>query len=81
MKAMTCRELGGACDMKFYADTFEEIVRMSQEHGREMFLRGDRAHLEAMNRMRDLIKSRDAMAEWMESRRKEFEAKPGGNDA
>ena len=67
--------------MKFYAATFEEIVQMSQEHGREMFLSGDRAHLEAMNRMRDLIKSRDAMAEWMESKRKEFESKPGASDA
>lgn len=75
MKSMTCRELGGACDMKFYAETFAEIARMSEEHGREMFLRGDRAHLEAMNRMRSLIKSRDAMAEWMEGKRKAFEAK------
>lgn len=75
MKSMTCRELGGACDMKFYSDSFDEIARMSEEHGREMFMRGDRAHLEALNRMRALIKSRDAMAEWMESKRKAFEAK------
>jgi predicted small metal-binding protein len=80
MKTMTCKELGGACDLEFHANTFEEIAQMSQKHGKEMFQKGDKAHLEAMNKMRDLMQSPDAMTEWMESRRKEFEAKSNKSD-
>ena len=76
MKTMTCKELGGACDLEFQANTFEEIAQMSQEHGKEMFQKGDTAHLEAMNKMKDLVQSPDAMTKWMENKRKEFEAKP-----
>src|SRR5438093_10389110 len=76
MKTMTCKELGGACDLEFHANTFEEIAQMSQKHGKEMFQKGDKAHLQAMSKMRDLMQSEDGMTKWMESKRKEFEAKP-----
>jgi predicted small metal-binding protein len=76
MKTMTCRELGGPCDLEFHANTFEEIARMSQQHGKEMFQSGDPAHLEAMNKMKALMSSEDAMARWMESKRREFDARP-----
>jgi predicted small metal-binding protein len=76
MKTMTCRELGGACELEFRASSFEEMAQMSQKHGKEMFQRGDTAHLEAMNAMRALMQSADGMAKWMESKRNEFEAKP-----
>ncbi len=79
MKTMTCKELGGACDVEFHASTFEEIAQMSQKHGTEMFQKGDRAHLEAMEKLRDLMQSPDGMAKWMASKRKDFEAKPISN--
>ena len=78
MKTMTCKELGGACDLEFHANTFEEIAEMSKKHGREMFQKGDEAHLEAMTKMKDLMQSPDAMTKWMENKRKEFDAKPNG---
>ena len=37
MKTMTCKQLGGACDKTFSAETFDEIVTMSKHHGMEMF--------------------------------------------
>jgi arginine/lysine/ornithine decarboxylase len=52
------------------------MAQMSQKQGKEMFQRGDTAHLEAMNAMRALMQSADGMAKWMESKRNEFEAKP-----
>src|SRR5262245_5015365 len=76
MRTMTCKELGGACDLEFHANTFEEIAQMSQRHGKEMFQRGDTAHLEAMSKMREVMQSADGMTKWMERKRKEFEAKP-----
>ncbi len=35
MKTMICKELGGACDLEFHANTFEELAQMSQNHGAE----------------------------------------------
>jgi len=73
MKTMTCKQLGGACDQEFQAETFDEIAKLSQEHGKEMFEKGDEAHLKAMNEMRDLMQDPNAMQEWMDEKRKEFE--------
>ena len=72
MKTMTCQQLGGACDKEFRANTFEEIAEMSKKHGMEMFQKKDEAHLEAMNKMQALMQSPDAMKEWFEGKRKEF---------
>jgi len=73
---MSCKQLGGACDKEFHANTFEEIAKMSKNHGAEMFQKGDKAHLEAMNKMGELMKSPDGMKEWFENKRKEFETLP-----
>jgi hypothetical protein len=72
MKTMTCKQLGGACDKEFNANTFEEIAEMSKKHGMEMFQKGDEPHLKAMNEMQELMKSPDAMNEWFANKRKEF---------
>lgn len=77
MKTMTCRQLGGACDVEFQANTFEEISKLSKKHGIEMFQKGDEAHLNAMKKMKELMEEApEAMTEWMESKRKEFNALP-----
>ncbi|NJO25467.1 MAG: DUF1059 domain-containing protein [Bacteroidia bacterium] len=76
MKTMTCKQLGGPCDMTFHANTFEEIAAMSKKHGMDMFQKGDAAHLEAMQEMQQVMQSPDAMNKWMETKRKEFDALP-----
>ena len=76
MKTMTCKQLGGACDMVFLANSFEEMAELSKKHGMEMFQKGDKDHLEAMNEMKALMKTQDAMKEWFETKRKEFDALP-----
>ena len=73
MKTMTCNQLGGACDLEFRADTFEEMADLSKKHGMEMLEKGDQPHLDAMNKMRELMKSPNAVNEWFESKRKEFD--------
>ena len=71
---MTCRQLGGACDQKFTANTFEEIAEMSKQHGMEMFQKKDPDHLKAMEEMQKLMGDPKAMQKWFEGKRKEFEA-------
>lgn len=73
MKTMTCKQLGGACDLKFHAETFEEMAELSQKHGKEMFEKKDPAHLEAMDKMRELMKDPEAVETWYEMKKEEFE--------
>lgn len=76
MKTMTCKQLGGACDLEFHADTFEEIAEMSKKHGMEMFQKKDEPHLKAMNEMMALKNSPMAMQNWFDGKRNEFNALP-----
>ena len=79
MKTMTCKQLGGACDKEFSANTFEEIAELSKQHGMEMYHAKDKDHLAAMDKMRDLMKDSTAMQNWMNEKRKEFESLPEDN--
>ncbi len=73
---MNCNQLGGACEKEFHANSFQEIAEMSKQHGTEMFKNNDEAHLKAMNKMQELMQKPEAMNEWFESKKKEFEALP-----
>jgi hypothetical protein len=76
MKTMNCKQLGGACDKAFHANSFEEIAEMSQQHGKEMFQKKDEPHLKAMSEMQILMQKPEAMKAWFESKKKEFDALP-----
>lgn len=73
MKSMTCNQLGGACEIVFTGETFEELAAQSQEHGRDMFGANDGPHMAAMGAMMELMKSGE-MDSWMAARKAEFEA-------
>lgn len=74
MKSMTCKQLGGACDIAFHAKSFEEMAELSKKHGMEMFQKGDEAHLKAMSEMKELMQTPDAMKNWFDDKRKTFDA-------
>ena len=76
MKRMTCKQLGGACNEAFVAATFEEMASLSKKHGMEMFQKGDKAHLKAMNDMKELMKTPDALKTWFDQKRSDFDALP-----
>ncbi len=75
MKKMTCKELGGACDLVFEANTFEEIANMSKQHGMEMYQQQDQAHITAMQAMQSLMQNPEQMNKWFADKRQEFENK------
>lgn len=76
MKTMSCKQLGGACDKKFHAETFEEMAELSKQHGMEMYQNQDSAHLEAMQQMQELMISPDEMKKWFDLKRQEFNDLP-----
>lgn len=76
MKTMTCRQLGGACDLEFTAASFDEMAALSKRHGMEMFQKRDQAHLEVMEGMKSLMADPAAMKTWFDEKRREFDALP-----
>ena len=78
MKTMNCKQLGGACDIEFQADSFDEMAEMSRKHCMEMFAINDEHHLKARSEMQELMQNPEAMTNWFENKRKEFEALPEG---
>ncbi len=73
---MTCKDLAGACDAEFHAETFDEMAEMSRKHGMEMVEQGDQAHIEAMEKMKGLMSDPEAMKEWFETVQKTFDDLP-----
>lgn len=65
---MTCIELGGACN--------KEITEESKKHGMKMLHKGDKEHLEAMNRMKELMKQPNLMEQWYKEREEKFNSLP-----
>ena len=74
MKTMTCKQLGGACNKTFQANTFDEMAELSKQHGMEMFQQQDAQHLEAMQKVMELMQQPQAMEEWLNTKKNEFEA-------
>ena len=52
---------------------FEEIAELSKQHGMDMFQKQESAHLQAMQKMQNLMKDPDAMNKWVESKTREFD--------
>ncbi|MGF1721137.1 DUF1059 domain-containing protein [Vibrio kyushuensis] len=73
LKTMTCKQLGGACDLQFHAETFEQMVEISKQHGMEMFQVHDNQHLEAMDKIKQMMADPEAMKQWYERKKDEFE--------
>jgi len=76
MKTMTCKQLGGACDKAFQADTFELMADLSKQHGMAMHKAQDAAHLEAMQKMGELMVDPGAMEKWFAEKKRMFAELP-----
>jgi L-rhamnose mutarotase len=69
VKTMTCRQLGGARDKEFHAETFDEMAELSKKHGVEMFQKGDENHIKAMSDAKERMKNPDALSKWFENKK------------
>ncbi|MCH7697324.1 MAG: DUF1059 domain-containing protein [Chloroflexi bacterium] len=76
MKTMTCNQLAGACEQEFHAETFEKMGELSRTHAMEMAEKGDQAHIDKMDEMKELMTKPGAMEEWFAGAQKEFDALP-----
>ena len=76
MKTMTCRQLGGPCDLPLHGETADEVIKAQDKHLKEMVAGGDEAHKEANEAMRGRWKHPVAGLGWYRDIKKTFAALP-----
>ena len=52
MKTMTCRQLGGPCDLELTGDTADDVIQAQDRHLRDAVRAGDAAHEPAHEQMK-----------------------------
>ena len=52
MKTMTCRQLGGPCDLALTGETADDVINAQDRHLREAVRGGDEAHVPAHEDMK-----------------------------
>lgn len=52
MKTMTCRQLGGPCDLAHRGETHDDVINAQDRHLKQAEKEGDAAHQPARNEMK-----------------------------
>lgn len=73
---MTCRQLGGACDIPLHGGTADEVIRAQDTHLKEIVAAGDEAHLSALNDMKGRWKNPIRGMGWYRNTKRDFAALP-----
>ena len=76
MKTMTCKQLGGACDLAHRGETADEIIQAQDKHLKEAVAGGDATHQEARDAMKGRWKNPIKGMGWYKATKKEFAALP-----
>lgn len=76
MKTMTCRQLGGPCDLAHQGNTHDEVIVAQDKHLKEAEKAGDATHQEARNEMKGRWKRPKKSLDWYRSVQKAFAELP-----
>ena len=76
MKTMTCRQLGGPCDLELGGNTADEVIKAQDKHLKEAVAGGDTAHEEAHNAMKGRWKKPISGMGWYRQVKRDFAALP-----
>ena len=44
MKTMTCKQMGGPCDIAFHGETANDVIKAQDQHLKEAVAAGDDTH-------------------------------------
>ncbi len=76
MKTMTCRQLGGACDLELSGNSADDVIKAQDKHLREAVAAGDATHEEALKAMKGRWKNPIKGMGWYKDTKKAFAALP-----
>jgi hypothetical protein len=76
MKTMTCRQMGGPCDTAFQGATADEVIKLQDQHLKDMVAGGDETHREALKEMQGRWKRPIKGMGWYRDTKRAFAALP-----
>ncbi len=76
MKTMTCRQLGGACDLALSGETADEVIKAQDQHLRGAVAGGDPTHEPALAEMKGRWKHPIKGMGWYKDTKREFASLP-----
>jgi predicted small metal-binding protein len=78
MKTMTCRQLGGPCDLRLQGDTADEVIKAQDKHLKDAVAGGDVSHQDALTDMKGRWKHPIAGMSWYRAVKRDFASLPEG---
>lgn len=76
MKAMTCKQLGGPCDVAHHGDDANDVIKAQDRHLKEVVAAGDTAHEPALDAMKGRWKRPVSGLKWYRQAQRDFETLP-----
>jgi hypothetical protein len=76
MKTMTCKQLGGPCDLALQGASADEVIKLQDKHLNQMVDGGDDAHRGALKEMKGRWKHPVKGMGWYKSTKRQFAALP-----
>jgi hypothetical protein len=73
---MTCKELGGPCDLQLQGSTADEVIKAQDAHLKNAVGAGDTAHEAALKEMKGRWKHPISGMGWYKSTKKAFAGLP-----
>lgn len=78
MKTMTCRQLGGPCDLPLHGASADDVIKLQDQHLKDMVAGGDHTHDDALADMKGRWKRPVSGMKWYKATKREFAALPEG---
>ncbi|HEV7213317.1 MAG TPA: DUF1059 domain-containing protein [Blastococcus sp.] len=76
MKTMTCRDLGGACDLGHRGESADDVIKAQDRHLKEAEEAGDARHQEARDAMKSRWRHPGKSMGWYRDTKQAFAALP-----
>ena len=78
MKTMTCKQLGGPCDLALQGETANDVIKAQDRHLKDVVASGDETHKSALKEMQGRWKNPIAGMGWYRRAKRDFAALPEG---
>jgi hypothetical protein len=76
MKTMTCKQLGGPCEVSHRGNTANDVIKAQDAHLKEMVAAGDETHENALREMKGRWKNPISGMGWYRKAKRDFAALP-----
>jgi hypothetical protein len=76
MKTMTCKQLGGPCDLEHHGEDYNEIIKAQDQHLKDVVAAGGTEHEPALKEMKGRWKRPVSGMKWYKQVQRDFAALP-----